>query len=354
MKKFVALLLALALVVTGIAAAMADYDMVASMKKWVDVDLGGYKVVQLFNYNESVAVNVDGKTVTWWHKLADPKTLVNGDDPDLPGFPTNYQGWYISDGNDDLDQYMVGNPGDTDYGPDGLDIYGGGVGTGTTPAYEVDRPNYPGNVIDVWQATGEATMWIQNGVAKEETNPHGKSTPKDAAHDVRYVISGTYVAGFEVGKEILDNGSTKNVVPVDLTVEENTVFVYPIATNSHVVIGLLFAKVNVEEGFVQIEVQYKDELYRDWGTTLEVFTNRAQLVDSGADYELAEPISIEEELGGAQAILVSITGKVTYPTLFGNLKSGKWLAYQDYYRYEKWVKSYRTNLAAALALVPEE
>ena len=265
MKKVVAMLLALALAVTGIAAAMADYDMVASMKKWVDVDLDGYRVVQLFNYNESIAVNVGGfkminglyydsvvptggaNTVIWDHvKEYKPDPIdggINGDDMDIPFDPTvgmnTFSGGLLPDHN-------------VDFGDTGWDSSPIGVADGEGPAWNFDHPNYPGNWIPEYYAVGEATRWIDNSVAKAETNPTGKTTPRDAAKDVRYVISGTYVAGFEAGKEILNNGSTKNVVPVDLTVEENTVFVYPIATNSHVVIGLLFAKVNVEEGFVQI------------------------------------------------------------------------------------------------------
>ena len=341
MKKFVALLLALTLVAASVVSAMA-YNTEANMKKWVDVDLEGYKVVQLFNYNETIAIDVDGKTVTYWQVTKD-YTDWNGysiDDWDLPATGTDYR----------RDTVLPTGASDTvDYGPDGLYLGGSGAG----PAYEVDSPNYPGNVIPVYQAVGEATLWAQNTVAKEETNPHGKSEPRDAAYDIRYVISSTYVAGFEAN-EVVGNGATLNVVPVDLTVEENTAFVYPIATKSHVVIGLLFAKVNVEEGFVQIELQYKDELYKDYGTTQTVYTTKAQLIDgSAANFELAEPISIEEELGGAPAIMISIAGKVTYPTLFGNLKSGKWLSYQDYFRYEKWVKTYRTNMTAALALVAD-
>ena len=212
MKKFVALLLALTLVVVGVASAMA------SASQWVDVDLEGYKVVYLFNYNETVAMDTDGKTVTW--------------------------GW---------------------------DVFN-----------------------NEYYAIGEATLWLSDEVAKEETYPHSKGAVagRDPAWDVRYVISSTYVAGFEAN-EVVGNGSTLNVVPVDLTVEENTAFVYPVATKSH-------------------------ELYKDWGTTLTVYTTKAQLIDgSAANFELAEPISIEEELGGAPAVLVSIAGKVTYPTIFG-------------------------------------
>ncbi len=281
MKKFAALLLALALVVTCAASAMA------SAKQWVDVDLEGYNVVYLFNYNESVAIDTDGKTVTWG-------TQVDAD----------------------------------------------------------------GNVS--YYAIGEATLWLSTDVAKKETAPN--SGMKDPAWDTRYVISSTYVAGFEAN-EVIGNGAALNVVPVDLTVEENTAFVYPVATKSHIVIGLLFAKVNVDEGFVQVELQYKDELYKDYGTTLTVYTTKAQLADGGDEFALAEPISIEDELGGAPAVLVSIAGKVTYPTLFGPMYStdketgelvpGRFFAYQDYYRFERWVRTYRTNMTPALALVAD-
>lgn len=343
MKKFVALLLALTLAAVSVVSAMA-YDTVGNMKKWVDVDLEGYKIVQLFNYNETVAIDIDGKTVTWWQVTKDYKDM-NGNSMDDPDLPIGVEGsdwradYVLPDGQNDT----------VDYGPDGFYLYGSGEG----PAYEVEWPNYPGNVIPVYQAVGEATQWIQNTVAREETNPHGKSIPRDPSYMFRYVISSTYAAGFEAN-EVVGNGATLNVVPVDLTVEENTAFVYPVATKSHVVIGLLFAKVNVEEGFVQIELQYKDQLYKDYGTSLTVYTTKAQLIDgSAANFELAQPISIEEELGGAPAVLVSIAGKVSYPTVFGNTKSGKDLSYQDYFRYEKWVKTYRTNMTAALALVAD-
>lgn len=284
MKKFVALLLALALMVTCAVSAMA------SAKQWVDIDVEGYKVEFLFNYNECVAV-------------------------------------------------------------------------------------------DVWSKTwAEAVQSMSPYVAEEETFPHSKTPTGEPAKgadplwDVRYVISSIFVAGYEAN-EVVGNGSDLNVVPVDLTVEENTCFVYPIATKSHVVIGLLYAKVNVEEGFVQIEGQLKDEIYSKTLNTLTIYTTKAQLNDGGDDgFPFAEPISIEEELGGAPAILVAIDGKVTYPTYFGPMWStvydeegkpvvdeqgkvvkvmGTYYAYQDYYRNERWAKTYRTNMSPALALVAD-
>ncbi len=255
MKKFFALLLALALVVTGIVSAMAY-----PTKQWINIDLNGYKVVYLFDYNETIAIDVDGKTAA------------------------------------------------------------------------------------------EAEQAFNWNLAKKETYP--QSGGKNPYTDVRYVVSGTYAAGFEAN-EVVGNGSALNVVPVDLTVTENTAFVYPIVTNSHVVIGLLFAKVNVDEGFVQVEGQYKDEIYANFASTLTVYTAKSQVADGGANFEFGTPISIEEELGGAPAILLSTSGKVTYPTLFGNMKSGKTLAYQDYYRNENWVRTYRTTMIPALYLVAD-
>ena len=269
MKKFAALILALILAATCAVSAMA------SANQWVDIDLDGYKVVYLFNYNESVALATYGKT----------------------------------------------------------------------PA--------------------ETMQAVSEDLAKKETEGVGASGWADPYMDTRYVISSIYVAGFEAN-EVVGNGSKLNVVPVDLTVEENTAFVYPIATNSHVVIGLLYAKVNVEEGFVQIEGQLKDEIYSKTINTLTVYTTKAQLNEGGDEgFDFAAPISIEEDLGGAPAILISITGKVTYPTIFGNMASkdkttgdkivnmNRFFSYQDYYRYEKWVRTYRTNMTAALALVAE-
>ncbi len=257
MKKFAALLLAVMLMVTGVVSAMA------SAGQWVDVDLDGYNVVYLFNYNESVAL------ATW-------------------------------------------------------------ASQGTTP-------------FETWQA-------VNPDLARMETAPQcgGRSTA-----DIRYVISSIYVAGFEAN-EVVGNKSTLNVVPVDLTVEENTAFVYPIATKSHVIVGLLYAKVNVEEGYVQVEAAMKDELYRKDVKDLTVYTTKTQLVEGDeASFPFVTPISIEEDLGGAPAVLIAISGKVTYPTLFGNIKSGKTLSYQDYYRNERWARSYRTAMTPALRLVAD-
>ena len=258
MKKFVALLLALALMVTCAVSAMA------SASQWVDIDLDGYNVVYLFNYNESVALQAFGKT------------------------------------------------------------------------------------------EGETMQQINPNLAWAQTEGGGPSGWLDPLWDARYVISSIFVAGFEA-KEVVGNGSDLNVVPVDLTVEENTAFVYPIATKSHVVIGLLYAKVNVEEGFVQIEGQLKDEIYSKSVNTLTIYTTKSQLIDGADEFPFNEPITIEEDLGGAPAILLSITGKVTYPTLFnvyGKRANGGY-AYQDYYRNERWCKSYRTNMAPMLALVAD-
>ncbi len=256
MKKIAALVLAMMMALCTVSAF-------ASAGQWVDIDLDGYKVIYLFNYNESVAL------ATW-------------------------------------------------------------ASQGTTPA--------------------ETMQAVNPDLARMETAPQcgGK-----AVTDVRYVVSSIYAAGFEVG-EIVGNGSTLNVVPVDLTVEENTAFVYPIATKSHVVIGLLYAKVNVEDGTVQIEGQLKDQIYAKTFNTLTIYTTKAQLIDGADDnFPFNAPISIEEDLGGAPAILVSITGRVTYPTLFGNIKSGTTLSYQDYYRNERWVRTYRTAMTPALRLVAD-
>ncbi len=257
MKKFAALLLAVMLMVTCAVSAMA------SASQWVDVDLDGYNVVYLFNYNESVAL------ATW-------------------------------------------------------------ASQGTTP-------------YETWQA-------VNPDLARMETAPQcgGKSV-----NDIRYVVSSVYVAGFEAN-EVVGNGKTLNVVPVDLTVEENTAFVYPIATKSHVIVGLLYVKVNVEDGSVIVEPAMKHELYAKKVDTLNVYTSKTALTDGEAgEYAFGSEISIEEDLEGAPAVLVAISGKVTYPTLFGNIKSGITLSYQDYYRNERWARSYRTAMTPALRLVAD-
>ena len=109
--------------------------------------------------------------------------------------------------------------------------------------------------------------------------------------------------------------------------------------------GVRFAKVNVDEGFVMIEGQLKDGVYAKTLNTLTIYTTKQQLIEGADDgFPFAEPIYFEEDLGGARAVLLSITGKVTYPTLVGNLKSGRKFSYQDYYRDEAWVRAYRDTM----------
>ena len=260
MKKFAALFLALVLVFACTVSAMANAD------QWVDIDLTGYKVVYLFNYNETVAINVKGS-------------------PSTPG---------------------------------------------------------------------EAIGWYRPDIAVEETYPScPTSIPKNRFTDTRYVVSSILVAGYEAREIISTAKGDLNVVPVDLTVAENTAFVYPIVTKSNIVIGLLYAKVNVEEGYLQVEGQLKEEIYSKTVNTLTIYTTKHQVLDGTGndDFPFAEPISIEEELGGVDAVLLSIGGRVTYPTLFGNMKSGKTLAYQDYFRNEGWVRAYRNNMDSMRAKV---
>ena len=250
MKKISAVILALALAIVCAVPALA------APQQWVDIDLEGYKVVYLFNYNQTIAIDIYGKT--------------------------------------------------------------------------------PDEAADYWSFD----------IAVEETFPSCEdSEPKNPFKDARYVISNIYVAGFEAGEIISTAKSDVNVVPVDLTVAQNTAFVYPIVTKSNIVIGLLYAKVNVDEGYLQVEGQLKDGIYNKTVNTLTIYTTRHQVLDgANDDFPFAEPISIKDELGDADAVLLSITGKVTYPTLVGNLKSGRKFSYQDYYRDEAWVRAYRDTM----------
>lgn len=257
MKKIAALILAV------ILASACAVSATAAPEKWVDIDLEGYKVVFLFNYNEDIANDINGRT------------------------------------------------------------------------------------------PGEAAGYASTDIAVEETFPSCQDgRARDPFKDARYVVSGIYAAGFEAGEIISTAGRDENVVPVDLTVKENTAFVYPIVTKTHIVIGLLYAKVNVDEGYLQVEGQLKDGIYSKTVNTLTIYTTKHQVLDgANDDFPFAEPISIAGELGGADAVLLSIAGMVTYPTLYGNVKSGKTLSYQDYYRNEAWVRAYRDNLAPIRARV---
>ena len=174
--------------------------------------------------------------------------------------------------------------------------------------------------------------------------------------ETKWMIETCFIAGFEVGA-LLGNDSLRNVVPVDLDVEENTVYIYAIVTRK-VVVGLLYAKVNVDEGTLTIEGQVKGgNVYFNGETLLMIYPSVSSLSEAGLLCEAGTPVSIREELSGAKAVLLELNGYVTYSAVVAtDAQSGaevRRFALQDYWKNENRWKNYRARMQDALLKVPE-
>ena len=133
-----------------------------------------------------------------------------------------------------------------------------------------------------------------------------------------WVSTGFFGVGYEVSQITGRSGRSDNVIPVDLT--QDGTMVYPLATDSGVIVGLVWT--TVEDGTLVVDGRLKDgEIYRSGSTSVYVYTSRAQLSGSGAlKCEAGDVIDIAEDLDGAAAALVSVSGKVSYHK---NVGSGK-------------------------------
>ncbi len=181
----------------------------------------------------------------------------------------------------------------------------------------------------------------------------GASASGDGA---KWIIDRCFVAGYETGA-LLGTEDTGNVVPVDLTVDKNTVYVYAIVTR-RVVIGLLFVKVNVDEGTMTVEGQVKDgEVYFKGQPTLTVYLSVSGLLGDGVPCEAGEPMSIADDLGGAGAVLIALEGLATYYGIVssdaGDDGSLRKFALQEYWKNEDAWKTYRTRMLDAMGKVAE-
>lgn len=203
--------------------------------------------------------------------------------------------------------------------------------------------------------SGYAEVWYVDYNKTVLNNVNGSTAQASAASDAdgKWIIDRCFAAGYEVG-DLLANGDESNVIPVDLSVGENTVNIYAIVTRK-VVIGLLFVKINADEGTMTVEGQVRSgEVFFKGQPTLTVYTSISALRGNGIPCEAGEPISIRKTLGGARAVLIALDGYAAYsPIVSTDYKDGsiRYFALQDYWKNEDAWKNYRVRMLDALELV---
>ena len=231
---------------------------------------------------------------------------------------------------------------------------------GVEYTYSMTAPNSP-----MWSAAEKSTLvptgrtivaedgsTLYEYVNKEVSNTPAANVATTTNRTENY-ISTAFVAGF-LPSELNPNGSkdqTRNVVPVDLTVDGT--YVYPIVTKAHTIVGLVWA--TVEDGYVTIDGQLRDQVKR-YGDdfTLKIYTSVDQLAKKGTAYEIGEAIATEDF---GDAIFFEIKGKVQYHWSIGASKAGGYSIYwtlQDYWRYETRWKLYRNSLRDIVDLLAAE
>ncbi len=205
--------------------------------------------------------------------------------------------------------------------------------------------------------TGYSEVWYVDyaDTVVNDVNGTTSKVSSNSGGEVRWVTERCFAAGFEAGS-LLGTDSDINVVPVDLSPEENTVYVYAIVTRK-VVIGLLYAGVNVTEGTLTIEGQVKgaDTFFRG-EPLLIIYPSVSSLAEAGVICEPGVPVSIRDELDGAPAVLVELDGYASYATVAAaNAQDGsvKYYAMQDYWKNENKWKNYRSRMLDVLNKVNE-
>ena len=202
---------------------------------------------------------------------------------------------------------------------------------------------------------GYAEVWYVDYNKTVLNNVNGATSQASAAsgEDGKWIVERCFVAGYEVD-QFLGNGDESNVVPVDLSIGENTVYVYAIVTR-RVVIGLLFVKINADEGTMTVEGQVRNgEVYFKGQPTLTVYPSISALSGEGIPCEAGEAISIRETFGDARAVLIGLNGNAAYSQIvYTDYKDGavRYFALQDYWKNEDAWKNYRTRMLDALELV---
>jgi len=368
MKKFVALFMALALVLSCTAAFaknerqaykwsealpenatfMFDYSYMQPVQA-VKMDRGlELPALQHTNSKDETLYLVDGKPV----ELTDDEGHTIYDD--FAHMSKAEVAYYNEQG--DLDATFI--PGErTKSTPYGIKVE---YAYSQTAPWDLDETTvkdiYPGanlsNIAPTWNYD-EEKGWEYVDKTVSNTPAANVATTLNKTNNY---ISTAFVAGYlksELNSEA-SKSETQNVVPVDLSADGT--YVYPIVTKAHTIVGLVWA--TVAEGTVTIDGQLRDQVNR-YGDdfTLKIYTTTAQLAKSGTAFEIGTEISIADELGGASAIFFEITGKVQYHWAIGASKVGTKSVYwtlQDYWRNEiKW-KIYRNGLKDIAALVAAE
>ena len=154
----------------------------------------------------------------------------------------------------------------------------------------------------------------------------------DGPKDPLWITTRFYGAGFEA-KQLTNTASDMNFVPVDLT-REGTI-VYPIATDSGVVCGFFWTK--VKDGKLSVDYQLNQgEIHKIGQAEVAVYTSKNAVRTSAPDVICIanHQIDIAEDLGGAQAALVSLNGALNYCK---NVFAGKitWTEKIPYIDYEE-------------------
>ena len=203
--------------------------------------------------------------------------------------------------------------------------------------------------------TGYAEVWYvdYNKTILNNVNGSTSQASDTSGGEGKWIVDRCFVAGYEVGR-ILSNDDETNVVPVDLSVGENTVYIYAIVTR-RVVIGLLFVKVNADDGTMTVEGEVRSgEVFFKGTPTLTVYTSVSALMGDGIPCEAGVPVSISETFGNARAVLIALNGYAAYsPIVSTDYKDGlvRYFALQDYWKNEDAWKDYRTRMLDALELV---
>ena len=233
-----------------------------------------------------------------------------------------------------------------------------------------------GNVKDAWvmSADGVYYHYTNKGWEVEQSDEEGNVTYKkvksgpsgfDMKSAKQYTIPVTLpktqwypnntvgVKGFSL-RELYPNLTSKwyNVVPVDLTQEG--VQTFDLVASNMYIIGKAYAE--VRDGKVTLSYAYiGSDRAQALGETVALFTSLDQLThdyleEPTSNVSFNQPISIEEDLGGADVALLLICNRLTYSQPYtdkGYMLTRYWPNHHNYVEY-------RAGLQSLFDAVPEK